>query len=418
MMPSKSLFWNKQKNINLSKSHNDNRITDNLVKLPKHYEFRDLDIINDDDSSTIYMFHNFIKNNYTKQQNYSIEYLRWRFKYSNKNFIIGLFSKNKNKYKNRNKKLSSNFKDIDKDEDLIGTICACPTRLYIGKGEIIDVLYITFLCVKKDLRGKKIAPILISEMIRRWKNSKIYKFPIFVIEDKPLPNMNIEKKILYNIEPIKLFNNYVNDEKNKNKNKIHFVKIDENDDKSIEEAFNLYNNLAKNEWAVYHHMDLSEFKHYLFNNRLKIYTYFIIDDNFDKIGLITTINISVPINSKLIKNNHHKIAFIQYLLFDKSYIIANSDLDVETYNDDPKFMKIVVQKYRKKIINQFMKTLNNDKSLKYLAYISDYNSDTNNIISKYIYRKGYIHTYNHTFQININQKQFNVLDNGFMMLHL
>jgi len=46
-------------------------------------------------------------------------------------------------------------------------------------------------------------------MIRRWKNSKIYKFPIFVIDDRPLPNIDIEKKLLYKIEPITLFNNFL-----------------------------------------------------------------------------------------------------------------------------------------------------------------------------------------------------------------
>lgn len=399
----KSSFWSKQKNINLSKSLDDTRITKELITLHKNskYEFRKLDILNNDKS--LFMVHKFIKNNYTKQQQFSPDYIRWRFRFSEPELMIGLFLKDKNNSGNHHY------------SNLIGTIFACPTRLSVGKGELLDVLYITFLCVKKELRGKKIAPILISEMIRIWRNSKIYKFPFFVIDDRPLPNMDIEKKLLYKIEPITMFNNYLKDNVNNKvtnsimndksiNEEIKFIKISQNDDNMIKYAYKMYNKLAHNEWAVYQYMGMPEFKHYLFNNELGIYTYFITDNEFNKIGLITTVNVSVSMMSGIVKNSSDKIVFIQYILLDNKAI---SDILLKNKS-----------KYKKKIIKNFMKFLNKskNKTLKFIAYVTDYNDDSNNFISKYVYRKGYLHTYNFSFNGLLNDE--NKYNNGFMMLHM
>lgn len=429
----RSSFWSKQKNINLSKSLDDTRITKDLITLSSNskYEFRNLDILND--SKYLIMVHKFIKNNYTKQQQFSYDYIRWRFRFSEPELMIGLFLKDKNG-KDSNK-YKYNY------ENLIGTIFACPTRLGVNNGDLLDVLYITFLCVKRELRGKKIAPILISEMIRRWKNARIYKFPIFVIDDRPLPNMDIEKKLLYKIEPITIFNNYLKDkvsDKVNNKvdndvvnnivnnitdengksyghsNKcesdedqdIKFIKISQNDDNMIEFAYKMYNRLASNEWAVYQYMGMPEFKHYLFNNELGIYTYFITDNKFNKIGLITTVNVSVSMKSGIVKDSSDKIVFIQYILLDNDNKV-NSDILLKNKSE-----------FKKNIIKSFMKFLNksNNKTLKFIAYITDYNDYSNNFISKYVYRKGYVHAYNYSFNGLISNE--NKYNNGFMMLHL
>ena len=422
----RSSFWSKQKNINLSKSLDDTRITKELITLPRNskYEFRNLDILND--SKYLIMVHKFIKNNYTKQQQFSYDYIRWRFRFSEPELMIGLFLKDKNgKDSNKSK---YNY------DNLIGTIFACPTRLGVNNGDLLDVLYITFLCVKRELRGKKIAPILISEMIRRWKNARIYKFPIFVIDDRPLPNMDIEKKLLYKIEPITIFNNYLKDkvsdkvsdkvdndvvnnitdeksdgngdgDSNSDINEdIKFIKISQNDDNMIEFAYKMYDSLASNEWAVYQYMGMPEFKHYLFNNELGIYTYFITDNKFNKIGLITTVNVSVSMKSGIVKDSSDKIVFIQYILLDNK---ENYDILLKNKSE-----------FKKKIIKSFMKFLNksNNKTLKFIAYITDYNDDSNNFISKYVYRKGYVHAYNYSFNGLLGDK--NKYNNGFMMLHL
>ena len=59
---------------------------------------------------------------------------------------------------------------------------------------------------------------------------------------------------------------------------------------------------------------------------------------------------------------------------------------------------------------------NNNKTLKFIAYVTDYNDDSNNFISKYVYRKGYLHTYNFSFNGLLNNE--NKYNNGFMMLHM
>lgn len=394
----KSNFWKRQININEYKTKNNNLITKNLVNIPKNYEFRNLDIYNNyKDKIAVYYF---IKNNYLKNQYYTIEYLQWRFKYSQTKFLIGLFKKNKKNKIN---------------DELIGTIFACPTKLCVSNtnNTNIDVLYVSFLCIKKEMRGLGIAPMLISEMIRRWKSSKKYLFPYFIIEDKPLPNMDVEKKILYNCLPIIRRKNRLQIKKsNTSKNNTDFIfkKIDENNDKNIEIAYQLFLKLAKKEWVVFQDLDIDKFKHYLFNDKLRIMTFFIVNPiNNSTIGIISTIHnyIDNKDGKKLYdKNSDIKkeigVSFIQFVLIDKQMVDNNSLKNIN--NNIIKQFKVFYEKN------------NNYISIDYLAHITDYNK--NNIISKYIFRKGFIHTYNFSFNyMNENSKKSNMLDNGFMMLH-
>ena len=386
----KSNFWIKQIDINEFKTKNSNLFTKNLIPIPEKYIVHNLNIFdNYEDKSLVYYF---IKNNYLKNQYYTIDYLQWRFKYSNKKFMIGLFKKNKKNKKNLIK------------NDLLGTIFACPITLCIGNDTNVNVLYISFLCVKKELRGTGIAPILISEMVRRWKSAKQYLFSFFIIDDKPLPNMSIEKKILYNYLPITRLNSNNKHNKNTSKN-IIFKRINDSDDKNINIAHKLFLKLSKNEWAVFQNLNIDEFKHYLFNDKLRIMTYFILnkDDN-SNIGLISTIHNYM--NNKDRKKIYDKngyivkdigVSFIQFILIDKN-IHKNID--------------------KNNIINQFKKYYENNNylSINYLAHITDYNE--NNIISKHIFKKGFIHTYNFSFNyMNKNSEKSSILDNGFMMLH-
>lgn len=386
----KSNFWRKQIDINEFKTKNSNLFTKNLIPIPEKYIVHNLNIFdNYEDKSLVYYF---IKNNYLKNQYYTIDYLQWRFKYSNKKFMIGLFKKNKKNKKNLIK------------NDLLGTIFACPITLCIGNDTNVNVLYISFLCVKKELRGTGIAPILISEMVRRWKSAKQYLFSFFIIDDKPLPNMSIEKKILYNYLPITRLNSNNKHNKNTSKN-IIFKRINDSDDKNINIAHKLFLKLSKNEWAVFQNLNIDEFKHYLFNDKLRIMTYFILnkDDN-SNIGLISTIHNYM--NNKDRKKIYDKngyivkdigVSFIQFILIDKN-IHKNID--------------------KNNIINQFKKYYENNNylSINYLAHITDYNE--NNIISKHIFKKGFIHTYNFSFNyMNKNSEKSSILDNGFMMLH-
>ena len=91
-------------------------------------------------------------------------------------------------------------------------------------------------------------------------------------------------------------------------------------------------------------------------------------------------------SSGLVKNTNDKIVFIQYILLDNK-------------NNTDNILQKNKSEFKKKIIKSFMKFLNKskNKTLKYLAYITDYNDDSNNFISKYVYRKGYLHTYNFSF---------------------
>ena len=116
------------------------------------------------------------------------------------------------------------------------------------------------------------------------------------------------------------------------------------------------------------------------------------------------------------------VSFIQFILIDNQMINNNSSIKNINKNSIIKQFKNYYEKY-----NEYI-------SINYLAHITDYNE--NNIISKSIFRKGFIHTYNFSFNyMNENSenlkylkdlkdlkdlkesKKSNMLDYGFMMLH-
>lgn len=127
--------------------------------LPAAFEWTDTDIDNDEILKQVYTL---LNENYVEDDDnmfrfdYSQEFLRWALKPPGfrREWHLGVRVK-------ANKKL-------------VGYITAVPAHLRV-EGKIIPLVEINFLCVHKNLRDKRLAPVLIKEITRRVNVTGIFQ---------------------------------------------------------------------------------------------------------------------------------------------------------------------------------------------------------------------------------------------------
>ena len=119
--------------------------------LPKEFEWDTLDINNDDILKELYKL---LNENYVEDDDnmfrfdYSPEFLKWALQPPHwvKDWHCGI--------------------RVSKSKKLVGFISAIPAHVSVC-GEKLKTVEINFLCVLKQLRSKRMAPVLISEITRR-----------------------------------------------------------------------------------------------------------------------------------------------------------------------------------------------------------------------------------------------------------
>jgi GNAT superfamily N-acetyltransferase len=104
----------------------------------------------------------FIKIHYSENEKYTNQRLQWSLRNYNNLYNIGL------KY----------------NDTIIGTIIGIPMTIFIFNS-IKQTIYVDYLCIHKDYRNKRIAPLLITEIIKQ--TIKQYDLRIFKIDNTPLP---------------------------------------------------------------------------------------------------------------------------------------------------------------------------------------------------------------------------------------
>lgn len=344
----KSKFWKYQpvsrtyqtntKNYKI-KETTDISINNNLIEFDTgKYEFVYFNLNNKHDLNT---FYNFIKNNYVKDEYYSKEFLRWSFMINNKKklnkLLIGLIDKT--------------------NKMLIATISAKPVILSINY-KIYKTTYVSFLCVKKDIRNKSVAAIIISEVIRQWQQLN-YDFKIFLIDNKPL-EFDYVKKYYYNVYEI------INPERQSIIN-INIQKVDKS---KLNKAY-IFMTKHMKQYSVFQVIDYNEFKHIStkFGNLYAIY-------NNDKIvGLLYFIKTAY-------NSNKISVAMIQYILLKQGYSIGDIITDI--------FKLLYILNY------------------KYVIFLEDNNNNKYNNQLPVNSKPTYLHSYNYAFSSN----------NSYMILHI
>lgn len=142
------------------------------LTLPEGFEWVEIDL-DKLDEVRILLCENYVEDSDSKfRLNYSKEFLEWVLKppgYHN-DWNIGV-----------------SFANSDKSSQLIAFISAIPTTVCI-KGEIVKIVEINFLCIHKDFRKQRLAPILIEEITRRVNLAGIWQavYTAGIVISKPV----------------------------------------------------------------------------------------------------------------------------------------------------------------------------------------------------------------------------------------
>jgi len=121
------------------------------LSLPPGFKWENIDITNDEECKEVYEL---LTQNYVEDDDamfrfdYSVKFLQWALTPPgyNKDWLFGVRGGKKNK--------------------LFGFISGVPVDLTVN-GKKLKIPEINFLCVHKNLRAKKLAPVLIKEVTRR-----------------------------------------------------------------------------------------------------------------------------------------------------------------------------------------------------------------------------------------------------------
>lgn len=127
------------------------QVSKTAYSLPAGYSWCDLDLTNDDQAHELY---NLLTQNYVEDDDamfrfdYSVGFLRWALLPPGqpKEWLVGVRG--------------------GKKQRLFGFISGIPVEMGINK-KVLKMAEINFLCVHKDLRAKRLAPVLIKEITRR-----------------------------------------------------------------------------------------------------------------------------------------------------------------------------------------------------------------------------------------------------------
>ena len=152
------LQFNKESPIKFGEIWTDHKIEDlekEPLSLPEGYEWKDVDLTNQVDIDKLYEF---LKSNYVEDEDhmfrfdYSKDFLKWHLNPPGffPEWLISVVKEDKRKNKKK----------------MVGFIAGLPIKINVY-GKEITLAEIDFLCVKKELRSKRLAPVLIQEVSRR-----------------------------------------------------------------------------------------------------------------------------------------------------------------------------------------------------------------------------------------------------------
>lgn len=245
-------FWNKQP-VGIEEGSNDvikypNKILTESYKLPEGFSFENL---HDTKELSKFLYENYVED---KDNEFRLIY--------SETFLDWMLNSPKHK---EDYSLGLRFNNY-----LVGYIFGKETDIMIN-GITKKVACVNFLCVTKDLRNKRITPILIQELTRRFNCQGIFQ-GIFTTGTKLLFevcsstywHMPINMKKLLSIGYIDYKYNI---EIKPCKPQIRILAKED-----LPEIYKIYKNSIK-QYKMCDDMDMEDFKYCMFNNNTKVYVY-------------------------------------------------------------------------------------------------------------------------------------------------
>ena len=289
------------------------------LTLPEGYEWKDVDLSKQNELDKLYEF---LKSNYVEDDDhmfrfdYSKDFLKWHLNppgfYPEWLISVVLEDKAKNKKK------------------MIGFIAGLPIKVHIH-GTDITLAEIDFLCVKKEFRSRRLAPVLIQEVSRRihMRNMWWAVYTSGTLLPKPFCqatyyHRNLDVKKLVDIKFTYLPHNM-----NMTRAKKYYALPYETPvsgfrlmcEEDVEDVYILLNNLEK-KYKVHGYYSKEEVAHWFLPRKNVIYSYVKTGDNNKVTDFISFY--SLP--SSVLQNKNYKKLMAAYSFFNINTSCSFKDL--------------------------------------------------------------------------------------------
>ena len=294
------------------------RIQKLSYELPEGFEWKEVNLSQNNELDKLYEF---LKSNYIGDEShlfgteYSKDFLKWYLSPPGmyQEWLISVLKEDKIKNKKK----------------MVGFISAIPTKMNI-KGTEVQMAKVSFLCVKKEFRNRRLAPVLIREITRRINLKNIWQgvYATYTYLPKPFSKceyfyrcINLKKLIdvQYTSLPGKLSLGKAlkNHELPEEPQITGFRKMEEKD---LEQIYELIKNNI-NKYKIYEIFSKEKISHWILPKKNIIYTYVLEDENKKITDFFSFYGLS-----RTILNNNSKYKKINLAY---SLIIFNSSISMK-----------------------------------------------------------------------------------------
>ena len=314
--------FNKECEVKFGEIWKDHKVEDlrkEPFDLPEGFEWKDVDMTLQSDIDKLYEF---LKTNYVEDEDhmfrfdYSKDFLKWHLTSPNynKEWLISVVQLDKKKNKKK----------------MVGFIAGIPIKVCIY-GTDIELAEIDFLCVKKEFRDKRLAPLLIQEVSRRihMRNQWWAVYTSGTMLPKPFAqctyyhrNLNVKKLVdvhftylPHNMNMARAKNLY------KLPNECPVSGFRPMEEKDVEEVFVMLDNYEK-KFKVHGYYSKEHVAHWFLPRKNVIYSYVREDDKKKITDFISFY--SLP--SSILQHENYKKLMAAYSFFNINSSISFKDL--------------------------------------------------------------------------------------------
>ena len=301
------------------KNHKVEDLQKEPLTLPEGYEWKDVDLSVQNELDKLYEF---LKSNYVEDDDhmfrfdYSKDFLKWHLNPPNfyPEWLISVVQEDKVKNKKK----------------MVGFIAGLPITIHIY-GTDITLAEIDFLCVKKELRSRRLAPVLIKEVSRRihMRNMWWAVYTSGTLLPKPFCQANYYHRNLDVKKLVDIQFTYLPHNMNMTRAKKYYSLPDETpipgfrpmEEKDVDDVFELLSNLEK-KYKVHGYYSKEEILHWFLPRKKVIYSYVKTNDENKVTDFISYY--SLP--SSILQSKKYKKLMAAYSFFNINTSCSLKDL--------------------------------------------------------------------------------------------
>ena len=314
--------FNKECEVKFGEIWKDHKVEDlqkEPLTLPEGFEWQDVDLSKQNELDKLYEF---LKSNYVEDDDhmfrfeYSKDFLKWHLNppgfYPEWLISVVRLDKIKNKKK------------------MVGFIAGLPVKVHI-QGTDITLAEIDFLCVKKELRSRRLAPVLIKEVSRRIHMRDMWwaVYTSGTLLPKPFCQTNYYHRNLNVKKLVDIQFTYLPPNMNMTRAKQFYNLSSElpisgfrpMEEKDVDDVYVLLDNLEK-KYKVHGYYSKEEVAHWFLPRKNVIYSYVKTNDEDKVTDFISFYNLP----STILKNEKYKKLMAAYSFFNINTSCSFKDL--------------------------------------------------------------------------------------------